>query len=606
MTEVVRARAVLHVDLDMFFVAAELRRRPDLRGRPVIVAGHGPRAVVSSASYEARSRGVRSGMALGEALRRCPEATVLRTDPAYYRELSERFRRILEQASDRVEVLSVDEACLELGKHVAWPETVRAAAVALRWEIATRLELTATIGSATNRTVAKIAAELAKPDGLLLVPPGTEAAFLAPLPIETLPGIGPRTASELRKFGIETLGTLASAPVELLARILGRTAERVRFLAAGVDPRPVGVGTKLPRSLGHEETFPEDLTAVTALDAAVRRLAERTAADLRRQGLHGRTVVVKVRFADFRTVTRQRALPEPTSDGAVIGVVARELVRAVVTRQREPVRLLGVRVTGLSERAVQLPLLGTETRDPLRREQLLAILDALRAPASGGAGVGVRAGQLIDEAERPGHQGVEELAEQLPRRLIDQPAVAKELGCVTHEDVRLGQDIRLGGEQDLAQRQLPTDRSELAGRRADDADRLAPQRTGRWWAGRPVDRILQWGWNAPVVFGGSDQQRVGCRDRLLEVEDGLRWTCLLEVLVVQRKVVQLVELDGDAWRSQLLRREEKSAIVGVPTEAAWNAQDAQRSMRHGSSFPPGTVLFCCALNSVPRHAARDR
>lgn len=146
-----------------------------------------------------------------------------------------------------------------------------------------------------------------------------------------------------------------------------------------MDHRPVAVGTRRPRSLGHEETFPEDLTDITAMDTAVRRLAERTASDLRRSGLHGRTVVVKVRFADFRTVTRQRALPEPTSDGALIGVVASELVRGVVTRQRERVRLLGVRVTGLCERAVQLPLLGTESPDPLRREQLLAVLDALRA-----------------------------------------------------------------------------------------------------------------------------------------------------------------------------------------------------------------------------------
>ena len=371
-------RAVLHVDLDMFFVAAELRRRPELRGRPVLVAGHGSRAVVASASYEARQFGIRSGMALVEARRRCPEAIVLRTDSAYYRELSRSFRQLLGSLTDRIEMLSIDEACLEIGKRVRWPDTVRCAGEELRARVAQELGLTATIGAATNRTVAKIAAELAKPNGFRLVEPGEEAAFLAPLPVEVLPGIGPRAATELRRLGIERLGQLAAAPSHLLEPVFGRRADLVRELASGRDLRPVGVGRKVPKSLGHEETFAQDLSDPRQIEAETLRLADRVASELRSAGLQGRIVVVKVRFADFRTMTRQRALGEPSADGAVIGQVARELVRVLLAKEREPVRLLGVRMTGLSERALQLPLLDTAS-DRLRRERLLAALDALRA-----------------------------------------------------------------------------------------------------------------------------------------------------------------------------------------------------------------------------------
>jgi len=388
-----RARAVLHVDLDMFFVAAELRRRPQLRGRPVVVAGQGPRAVVSSASYEARQFGIRSGMPLAEAQRRCPQAVVLRVDHAYYRELSQEFRRLLESESDRFEMVSIDEACLELGKGVTWPDEVRRAAERVRRRVAEELQLTATVGAATNRTVAKVAAELAKPDGLQLVLPGSEARFLAPLPVETLPGIGPRAASELRRVGIERLGEVAAAPRQLLAQVFGRRAELVRLLAAGEDPRPVGILSKRPQSIGHEETFPHDLSETTRIEAATARLADQAARAVRAAGLQGRVIVVKVRFASFRTVTRQRALAEPTSDGAVVARVARELVRAVVAGEREPVRLLGVRIGGLSERAVQLPLFPA-TSDPLRRERLLSALDTLWA-----RGLPVRTGRRYEEAD---------------------------------------------------------------------------------------------------------------------------------------------------------------------------------------------------------------
>lgn len=372
-----RGRAVLHADLDAFFVAAELRRRPELRGRPVIVAGRGLRAVVSSASYEARRSGVRSGMALAEARRRCPEAVVLPVDPGYYRSLAAQFRSIVQDVSDRVEILSIDEACLELGKAVVWPTEVREACEVIRARVRTELGLTVTIGAASGRIIAKVAAESAKPDGCRLVLPGQEASFLAPLPVESLPGIGPRAGRALRERGIATLGALAQTPLEVLLPIFGRRSAEIRALAAGRDEQPVGLVPRRPKSLGHEETFDEDLWNEQGIRCAVAELAEETARALRDRRLQARIVTVKVRFDDFATMTRQRALPVPTADGAVIAAVAWELAREIVRRRARPVRLVGVRVSDLSERALQLPLDLERSDDPVRRERFLQVLDSL-------------------------------------------------------------------------------------------------------------------------------------------------------------------------------------------------------------------------------------
>lgn len=297
-----------------------------------------------------------SDRSLVEARRRCPEAIVLRTESAYYRGLSRSFRQLLGRLTDRIEMLSIDEACLELGKHIGRPDTVRRAGEELRARMAQELGLTATIGVATNRTLAKVAAELAKPNSFRLIEPGTEQEFLAPLPIEVLPGIGPRAATELRRLRIERLRQVAAAPSHLLEPVFGRRAELVRELAAGRDLRPVGFGRKGPKSLGHEETFAQDLTDPRQVAAATFRLADRVASELRSAGLQGRIVAVKVCFADFRTVTRQRAPVEASADRAVVGQVACELVRTLLAKEREPVRLLGVRVGVSSERALRLRL----------------------------------------------------------------------------------------------------------------------------------------------------------------------------------------------------------------------------------------------------------
>lgn len=370
-------RAVLHADLDAFFAAAEVRRRPELAGKPLIVGGRpGGRGVVSSASYEARHYGIRSGMPITQAERLCPQAVFLPVDFAYYRELAEQFRAILGELSSLVEHLSIDEACLELGSATRWPDEPAAAGQRLRRRVRAELGLSVTVGIATNRTVAKVAADLAKPDGLRLVPPGQEAAFLAPLPVGCLPGIGPHAAQRLRELGVRTLGQLAQVPPYWLRLVFGRRAEEVHQRAQGIDPRPVVPEERAPKSIGHERTFHRDLSDRGEIRQALRELSEKTAREMRHEGLQGQVVSVKVRFDDFTTLGRQRRLPRPTIDGREIAEAAVGLAFELLDEWRRPVRLLGVRVSGLAPLAVQLSLFDPR---PLRALLLLRALDKLAA-----------------------------------------------------------------------------------------------------------------------------------------------------------------------------------------------------------------------------------
>ena len=370
-------RAVLHADLDAFFAAAEVRRRPDLAGKPLIVGGRpGGRGVVSSASYEARRYGIRSGMPITQAERLCPQAVFLPVDFAYYRELAAQFRAILSDLSSLVEHLSIDEACLELGPAPRWPEEPAAAGRRLRQRVRAELGLNVTVGIATNRTVAKVAADLAKPDGLRLIPPGQEATFLAPLPVDYLPGIGPNAARRLRELGVRTLGQLAQVPPYWLRVVFGRRAEEVHQRAQGIDPRPVTPEERAPKSIGHERTFHRDLSERSEIRQALRELSEKTAREMRLEGLQGQVVSVKVRFDDFTTLGRQRRLARPTIDGREIAEAAVGLAFELLDEWRRPVRLLGVRVSGLAPLAVQLALFDPR---PLRALLLLRALDRLAA-----------------------------------------------------------------------------------------------------------------------------------------------------------------------------------------------------------------------------------
>ncbi len=379
-------RVVVHADLDAFFAAAEILRRPELRGRPVVVGGRpGGRGVVAAASYEARARGVRSAMPVSQAVRLCPDAVFLPPDGAYYRALSRRFQDILARFSPLVEMVSVDEAYLDLtggARHGAPAEAARALKRAVREE----LGLVVSLGVASSRMVAKIASDLDKPDGLRVVEPGAEALFLAPLPVERMPGIGPKGSARLRAIGVTTLGRLAQLPPAAIRPIFGRRADEVIARARGIDDRPINPEGGPAKTLGHERTFGHDLRDPAEIRRALDRLADRTGRDLRAAALQGRVVAVKVRYDDFETVGRQRRLPRPTDDHREIARVAAALVDDLLARRRAPVRLLGVRVGGLAPAAVQLPLFApTGPRapapgdDPLRRRRLNAALDQIAA-----------------------------------------------------------------------------------------------------------------------------------------------------------------------------------------------------------------------------------
>jgi DNA polymerase-4 len=368
-------RVVVHADLDAFFASAEILRRPELRGLPVIVGGQpGGRGVVAAASYEARAYGVHSAMSAAQAHRLCPQAIFLPGDGDYYRELSQRFRRILESYSPLVEMVSIDEAYLDLshaGRSFASPGV---AAEAIKRYVRDELGLVVSLGVATSRMVAKIASDLDKPDGLRVVEAGEEARFLAPLPVERMPGIGPKATAKLHQNGIETLGALARLSPVLLEPIFGKRAVEVLQRARGIDDRPVEPEGGPRRSVGHERTFSHDLSHLVEIERSLYQLAEQTGRDLRRRGLRAGSVALKLRYSDFETVGKQRRFARPTDSHREIVSIAIELAHELLAQRRAPIRLLGVRVTTLSDLAIQLPLFEV---DPLRQRRLNLALDQL-------------------------------------------------------------------------------------------------------------------------------------------------------------------------------------------------------------------------------------
>jgi DNA polymerase-4 len=366
------ARAIAHVDMDAFYAAVEQRDRPELRGRPVIV-GADPRGrgVVSAASYEARRFGVRSAMPISRAARLCPQAVFLPVDMAKYQELSAGIMRILRDFSPLVEQVSVDEAFVDLSGTTSLFGDPAAAARLIKERIRAGTGLTASAGVAANKFVAKVASDLRKPDGLVVVPPGSEAAFLAPLGIDRLWGVGRVTGRELAALGVRTIGQLQAMPVSVLARRFGAHGEQLHALAWGRDTRAVEADAAA-KSIGAEHTFEADHRDRARLDALLRRQAERVARELRREGVAARCLTLKLRFADFRTITRS-ATAEPTQDGLVLYQRAAALLGREALAQ--PVRLIGLSASMLTSAGVgQLSLL-----DPgaARRERLAHVVDAL-------------------------------------------------------------------------------------------------------------------------------------------------------------------------------------------------------------------------------------
>jgi DNA polymerase IV len=363
------ARAVLHVDMDAFYASVEQHDDPHLKGLPLIVGGTGPRGVVAAASYEVRKFGVRSAMPMRQALERCPQAVCLRPRMARYQEVSRQVFEIFNEFTPLVQGLSLDEAFLDV---TASREPVADIAREVKRRIRERTGLTASVGAATNKLVAKIASDLKKPDGLMIVTPATLRATLDPLTVRRLPGLGGKTGLRLEAAGVRTLGELRVAPDERLWPIFGKHSQAIRDRAAGLDDRPVMV-ERQELSISAEDTFDQDIHERRKLHQAVAELADLACSRTRDRELAAGCISVKIREHDFTTVTRQRAVAPPTQDRRMIATIATQLLDHWLDEHPGArLRLLGVALRQLTP-ATQLDLFGgtsgevDETVDAVRQ-----------------------------------------------------------------------------------------------------------------------------------------------------------------------------------------------------------------------------------------------
>lgn len=387
-------RCILHADLDAFFASVEQLDEPSLAGQPVLVGGSSGRSVVAAASYEARRFGCRSAMPMREALRLCPKAVVRPPRFDRYAELSARFRSILLDQSPLVEPLSIDEAFVDvtgsqrlLGSGERIAETVRAR---------TRAELgvTVSVGVAGCKFVAKIASDLRKPDGMTVIAPEEAAERLAPLPIERMWGVGPRTAPRLHRLGLHTFADLQGRDDTTLATVLGEQGVAWRQLALGIDPRPVVV-ERAAQSVGHEETFDRDLDDPVRLRAVLQEQCERIGVRLRAGGGLARAVTIKLRRPDFSTASRRCTLPEPTDATLEIWRAAAKLLDAWLATEPGPLRLLGASVDRVE------PVMGDATLFDAVRDDRQRALDAVADAAARRFGPGaLRRGGARGEGRR--------------------------------------------------------------------------------------------------------------------------------------------------------------------------------------------------------------
>jgi DNA polymerase-4 len=337
---------MLHVDMDAFYASVELIDRPHLRGQQVIVGGGGNRGVVLSATYEARALGVHSAMPMSRARRLAPRATVIEPDHRRYAEVSRGVMEIFRSITPAVEPLSLDEAFLDVSGALRRLGPPTRIAEVIRARVEAEQRITCSVGVASTKFVAKLASGRCKPDGLLVVPADRTVEYLHPLPVTALWGVGAKTGEQLARLGLRTVGDIAHTPEATLRRALGEAVGRHLYeLSWGRDPRPV-VPEAAEKSIGAEETFEVDVDDPEVVLREVLRLAERTAVRLRSAGMAGRTVVLKVRFANFSTITRSRTLPDVTDVARDIYACARSLWEAL-RLERARIRLVGVRVEGL-------------------------------------------------------------------------------------------------------------------------------------------------------------------------------------------------------------------------------------------------------------------
>ncbi len=337
-------RSIIHLDMDAFFAAVEVLDNPDLRGKAVIVGG-GQRGVVSAASYEARRFGVHSALPMVTAHKRCPSGVFLPPRMGRYREISAAIMAIFKQYTPLVEPLSLDEAFLDVtGCERLFGPAAQLAAL-IREEVRTKIGLTVSAGVATSKMVAKIASDIHKPDGLTWVPPGEEVDFLTPLAITKLPGVGPATMKQLTLLGVRTIGDLAQVPAEILVRKLGQNASSLHAAAMGLDDRLVEAEREA-KSIGHEETFAQDLVEMSVIKKELLALAVKVGRRLRQHGVEARTVVVKTRYHDFTQTTRSTTLAAASADEEVLYQAACRLLGATQAG-RKPLRLLGITASNL-------------------------------------------------------------------------------------------------------------------------------------------------------------------------------------------------------------------------------------------------------------------
>lgn len=350
-------RLIFHIDLDAFFASVEEIEQPELRGKPVVVGGKADgRGVVASANYAARKFGVRSAMPTAQALRRCPQAIVVRPRHALYKEYSRRVMEIFRQFSPEMEQLSIDEAFLDMTGRVLGRASPLDVARRLKQRVRTEIGLTASVGIAANKLVAKVASDFEKPDGLTYVRAGTEATFLAPLPVRKLWGIGPKTEAELQAMGVQNIGQLAQLSEENLVARFGAHGAAMRRHALGIDNRPVQT-TRHAKSISQETTFAEDVADADLLYDTLTRMSAKLAGRLQKKNVTARTVTLKLRYGDFSTLTRSITHDPPTNSAADIQHYAHFLLKKHWQSHR-PLRLIGLGVSQFVRGGVQPKLFG--------------------------------------------------------------------------------------------------------------------------------------------------------------------------------------------------------------------------------------------------------
>ena len=341
------ARCILHIDLDAFFVSVEQVLNPELKGQPVIVGGDPERhGVVASASYEARSFGIHAGMPLSKARLLCPQSILIQANFAPYQDASTRFMKIIADFSPHIEPLGLDEAYLDITGYEHPYGSPLQLALAIKARIFSNLKFTSSVGIGTCKVVAKVASDLCKPDGLLEIAPGEERAFLDPLPVAKLPGVGKKTYQSLKRMKVDTIGEFSSLPLDIVRKHFGTHGAVIHSYAKGIDSRKV-VSSGKSKSISQETTFAQDTLDRRFLETTLHRLCQEVCQELRRQNKRAKCVTIKLRFSDFKTITRQATLQEASNTNKGIFTTALQLLDKALEHEGKPIRLIGVRLPSL-------------------------------------------------------------------------------------------------------------------------------------------------------------------------------------------------------------------------------------------------------------------